>query len=745
MVTVSNQLHARFLVSLKLGMKTQPSELPANLAQLSISDLEEWFLTRLEETALPFDTLAAILASFQERGHTEIAETCADFLHDVLAQRREEEHLLALWELRAEWHSTDPAFAAVCADMLGAVFRGQSRMEVFIRNAGFNRTPSATESLRRLRVLRGLKPGALCWEKTWGLGTVIDIAEFDQQVRIDFEKKKAHLMALAYAAESLAVLPDDHLLARHQRDGEGFSDWVRQDPAGVVKSALHSFGPLSAPALQELLAGRIFAESDWKGFWDAARKQLKVDPRVEFPARRNDPIRLLESEKRYDNAWLAALAAERNFDLILTQIESWKTAEGSAGVGNIPMAIQNRLDFIIRGAGKSQGAQRAHALLLAGEIGVLDGMGEAGVHLAELSGADTIANLFQQLPLAVMRRLLVFMNQREGTQTANLLLPILANLSQSPFNEAMTMLRKAGAELSVIETLRSLMAAGKATPEMVYWLCRHAEFAGQHGICPPAQLATEALIAAENNMLSGERLKARNQIRSLLEQTDWLTGALGAMEDLERRQFVSRLKKSPAWSTVERHAMIYRLTQSFPELQDFLAEETPASISVRRLTSQRSYRERQAQLHKLITVEIPQNSRDIATARDYGDLRENFEYKSARETQGILMRRRLELEIMLSATASTDFEGFQTTTAGMGTCVTIAHRDGSREHFAILGEWDNEEHLGIISSKSKLAEALHGHKPGNQVSIPAETGSATVTIVEVSGLTAEIKAWVNEA
>ncbi len=726
-------------------MKTLYSELPPELAQLGIAALEEWFLTHLEEPALPFDVLAAILASFQERGHTERAETCADFMHDVLAQRRDDEHLLALWELRAEWHSTEPAFVGICVTKLETVFRGQSRMEVFIRNAGFDKTESATESLRRLKVLRGLKPGTLCWEKTWGMGTVIEIAEYDQQVRIDFEKKQAHRMSLAYAAESLSVLPEDHLLVKRQRDGTGFSEWVRQDPAGVVKSALHSFGPLSAIALQQLLAGRIFPETEWKRFWDAARKQLKNDPLVEFPARRNDPIRLLESEKKYNNAWLAALVAERDFDAILGQIEGWKKAQGSADVGHIPPAIHNRLDFIIQSVDKSQGSKRAHALLLADDIGILADLPDASVHLTALFNPETVVNLCQQLPLALTRRLLFFLNQRDGSQTADLLLRILPDLAQSSFNEAMDTLLKNGAELRVIDSMRPLVATGKATPEMVCWLCRHTDFSCRHGICPMGRLLIEALSAVENDTLRGERLKAKHQIRALLEQSDWLAKMLGIVEALDRRQFLDRLKKTSAWSTLERRAMIYRITQSFPELQDFLLmeEASTPTAPIRRLTSQRSYRERQAQLHKLITQEIPQNTQDIATARSYGDLRENFEYKSARETQGILMRRRMELEHVLNTTESTNFEGFQTASAGMGTCVSITHGDGRHERFAILGEWDNAERLGIISSNSKLAEALRGHKPGDQVAIPADSGSAIVTLKEVSGLTDDIKSWLS--
>lgn len=727
-------------------MKTTSAELPAELAALSDAALEEWLLNRLDHPAPAFEALTAILASFQSRGHREKAEACADLLHEALAQGGDEERLLALWELRAAWHAGELAFSAVCADRLGDALRNRPGMETLLGNAGFDRGLPAAEGLRRLRVLRGLKPGALCWEKTWGLGVVLDIAAFDQQVRIDFDNKKAHRMSLAHAAESLTVLPDDNLLARRRNDPAGVAEWVRTDPAGVVKSALRSFGPLGAQGLQELLAGRVVPEADWKRFWESARKALKEDPQVEFPARRGDHLRLQERPKAYDDAWLAALVNERDAAAILARIEEWKKTAPPGGAGLLPPAIHNRLDFILRNADPSQAAARVQALLLADDFGILSALRDASAQIAACSTPEPLAHLFRQLPVALIRRLLLFLDRQDREGAANLLFQILADIPQAAFNEALEWLLESGAERQLAELLRARTAAGQATPEMIFWLCRHAEFASRHGICAVSRLALEALNAAENDRIGGERLKARNQIRSLLEQSDWLAAALGAMGDLERRLVIGRLQQSPAWSAADRNALIHRLAQALPELQPLLAQEAaPAAAPERRFTSQHSYRERQAQLHQLITQDIPRNSQDIAVARSYGDLRENFEYKSARETQDILMRRRAEWETMLNAVTATDFEAFPTSAAGMGAGVTIAHEDGRRERFAILGEWDHDDRLGIISSKSRLAEALRGHKPGDRLSIPSETGSAVVTVVDVGGLTPEIKAWINGA
>ncbi|MBU4212633.1 MAG: GreA/GreB family elongation factor, partial [Verrucomicrobia bacterium] len=131
-----------------------------------------------------------------------------------------------------------------------------------------------------------------------------------------------------------------------------------------------------------------------------------------------------------------------------------------------------------------------------------------------------------------------------------------------------------------------------------------------------------------------------------------------------------------------------------------------------------------------------------ARACHSGDLSENFEYKSAKETQGILLRRQSELESQLASVKSTDFEQFPATVAGPGTRVTLRHADGKTNTYYILGEWDSDEARGILSLRCKFGEAITGHQPGDTVTIPSETGNTVCTLVEVGGLPPDIKAWI---
>ena len=64
----------------------------------------------------------------------------------------------------------------------------------------------------------------------------------------------------------------------------------------------------------------IEREKDAVLFFTGIRKALKADPLVEIPARRTDPVRLLERERRYDAQWFAALAKERDIETILKRV-----------------------------------------------------------------------------------------------------------------------------------------------------------------------------------------------------------------------------------------------------------------------------------------------------------------------------------------------------------------------------------------------------------------------------------------
>ena len=119
-------------------------------------------------------------------------------------------------------------------------------------------------------------------------------------------------------------------------------------------------------------------------------------------------------------------------------------------------------------------------------------------------------------------------------------------------------------------------------------------------------------------------------------------------------------------------------------------------------------------------------------ARSYGDLRENFEFKAAKEMQRVLMRRKSETERDLSRARGTKFENPDTTQVSIGTVVTVKNAvSGNKVTYTILGAWDGVPEQFIISYLTAIGQALIGHKIGEQVEIPTETGTEKVEIVSI--------------
>src|SRR5690606_4720100 len=103
------------------------------------------------------------------------------------------------------------------------------------------------------------------------------------------------------------------------------------------------------------------------------------------------------------------------------------------------------------------------------------------------------------------------------------------------------------------------------------------------------------------------------------------------------------------------------------------------------------------ELADIINKKIPENAAAIAHARSYGDLRENAEFKAAKENQKWLGRRRMELEKIVNETQATDFSDIEITdfvVPGSGVTMEIS---GGSETYYLLGLYDSDPDRHILS------------------------------------------------
>ena len=183
------------------------------------------------------------------------------------------------------------------------------------------------------------------------------------------------------------------------------------------------------------------------------------------------------------------------------------------------------------------------------------------------------------------------------------------------------------------------------------------------------------------------------------------------------------LQLSPCFDDMDKRSLLARIVKSYPAIQSLISGDQTRQES-NLIVSWDSLERRKNEYHELVEKKIPANSKEIAVARSYGDLRENHEYKAAKEMQKLLMRRKGELETMLVRARGTDFADPKTDTVSIGTRVKATEVGTQhQEAFTILGAWDSDPEKGVISYLSPMAQAMLNHTPNEEVELEMDGGA----------------------
>ncbi|HAM11608.1 MAG: transcription elongation factor GreA [Bacteroidetes bacterium GWE2_41_25] len=139
------------------------------------------------------------------------------------------------------------------------------------------------------------------------------------------------------------------------------------------------------------------------------------------------------------------------------------------------------------------------------------------------------------------------------------------------------------------------------------------------------------------------------------------------------------------------------------------------------------------ELEHLRGVERPMISRQIADARDKGDLSENAEYAAAKEAQGMLEMKINKLEDIVARSRIIDETRINTSSVQILNRVKIRNRsNNSVMEYQLVPESEANFKLGKIAVSSPIAQGLLGKKVGDVVQIKVPSGVIPFEIVEIS-------------
>lgn len=148
--------------------------------------------------------------------------------------------------------------------------------------------------------------------------------------------------------------------------------------------------------------------------------------------------------------------------------------------------------------------------------------------------------------------------------------------------------------------------------------------------------------------------------------------------------------------------------------------------------SKECYDQMAAELERLMTVDFPRVTREIAEARAQGDLSENFEYHAAKRAQGKLMGRIRFLQRVLQYAKVIDKSLLADDVAGLFRTVVVTNMSNQMQRtYTIVNPHEANMAEGKISIKSPIGSALVGKKASETIEVQVPSGTLHLRIDQV--------------
>ncbi len=568
---------------------------------------------------------------------------------------------------------------------------------------------------RQVEPLVQLTTSGFCMHRSWGFGRIKTVDTVFARFTIDFPNKPGHTMDLAFAAESLKPIAKDHILARKAADLEGLRQLAATNHLELVKVVLNSHGgKATVDQIQQALVPDVIRD-DWKKWWEAAKRELKKDGHFQVPLKKAEPVVYQVKETTLQDRLLAEFRAAKGLKArILVATELLKNAADLGDKHAAAKEIVAALNSEVASYQRTQPATALEAIFIRDDIRDMGGLPatEGEITAATIWAQENkIGALIEQLPAIKHRRATDSFKASNPDRWHEILRATMNSVSAKLCKEFANVLVEDGKLEQLKETLARLVSQHTANSELLLWLAKERTDAFADILGP--EVFRAMLTSMERDQFNEKR---SNRLRDFILADQDLLPELTAAAELDIIKDLTRaLQLSPVFDDMDKRSLLARIVKSHPAVQSLISGGE-SKVDTTLIVSWESLERRKVEYGELVHKKIPANSKEIALARSYGDLRENHEYKAAKEMQKVLMRQKGDMENQLVRARGTDFSNARTDVVSIGTVIQSTDlATNQRETFKVLGAWDTDPDKGVISYLSPVAQGLMNHKVGDEV------------------------------
>lgn len=589
--------------------------------------------------------------------------------------------------------------------------------------------------------LEAMQPGNYCIHQSWGFGQIKDYDAPENKLIIDFEGKEGHRMDPGFCVNTMQVLLPDHLLVQKELDPAAVEALIANEPAELIVNLLKQYPNNAASTMEiESVLARVIGPIKYKKWWTATKKLLAKDPRISVPARktgmyilRDEPVtleeELIEDYNSTQSAKRRVVIAEQLLDTVADKLEEHRDA---LGLILHTLATAVRESNQLTSAEKLKGAWIRNDIARLLEIDVETFEPSVVQILSDIEGLD---QLIDELPTNSQGRALKAIKASHPADWKEICFSLLKNSSGKFTTDSVNFLVENGFGDEIKETFIRWQTEQNLKEPVLLWIVKNRNSKKYsdlvHDMIQP-RLLNSIFFAIDYEALQSSTSR-RIPLADILSDDKELIPDLLATADAETaRDLANNLLLNQGFEELTKKSLLARFIKLFPGVQSLLeSEDTQESQGL--MVSKESYERAVAEFDDIVTKKIPENSQAIAEARELGDLKENSEYKMAKQDQQVLMSRRNLLEADIKRAQITDFTSATNETIGIGNIVTLKdEKDGKEVTYTLLGAWDGDPDNFIISYQTPLGKSMLGKRLGDEVSVTVDSTENKLTITNIT-------------
>ena len=630
------------------------------------------------------------------------------------------------------------------ADCFRGKYKDHSHLEEYIRTSNLTQSyRNVFEAINDFEKHIAFDKGSYVFHRNWGVGRIRKLE--GDTLTINFGRVVGiKEMKLSMAVTALKPLAKDHiwvLKATMQKDDLIKS--VKADKAETLKIIIRSFdNNCDFKRIKAELVPSILTPGEWTSWNSAAKKILETDS--SFGVNPNDISMYtvrdgnISPEEKISNEFKAQKQFFARADLLVKFFESDDTDNSSELFAEMYSYFTGYLKNISR-----VNEQVLASYLLVRSISAIDKQFAFPIK-------ETFAEIYNRIEDP--KEIYLLLKDSKSTHFREdfiRCIKLLPNWNEEYVKlfpivlkeELLNDLIKEGHVEDVQKLVRTSFEAFKDYRETVLFFfkeCQDKDWFNEAGVSYEKQLITLINIIEltfreiNNHVNSTENKKINKNATDLLFKTDAIFNYMFANgEDAVKKMYtliddISDI--DPSYKALARN----KILEKYPEFK-FRVSEEKKQQSVGLIVTAKKLAEKKAEVDEIQNVLIPKNAAEVADAKAKGDLKENQEYKSAKEEQHFLNLKLTNLQNELNRAVVFDPTTSTTAIISFGTVVTLKdNQSGNEETYTILGPWESDPDNNVISYMAPFGDAILNKKVGDVLQFTINEHKYDYTVKNIS-------------